>query len=135
MNDTREPAYEIVSDEELAQEARSFPGRTHTPGPWEIIYPGGNGYSPQIFIRKADRGGVYVAHVTVSRSDWEDNKAEINANLSLIAAAPALLAALERIEAFARAAASGYGDDPDTDVAIIAAQARAAIAQAKGEAS
>src|SRR3990167_694152 len=111
MNDTRQPAYELVSDEELAQEARSFPGRTHTPGPWEIIYPGGNGYSPQIFIRKNDRGGVYVAHVTVSRSDWEDNKAEINANLTLIAAAPDLLAALEAITVTVGAYPIGTNDN------------------------
>ena len=70
----------------------SQPDTQYTPGPWEVIYPGGNGYSPKIFVRKNDLGGVYVAHVAVSRSDWEDNKDEIEANACLIAAAPDLLA-------------------------------------------
>ncbi len=76
----------------------------HTPGPWAV---GSNGAS----IKIVDADGKAVAMITPRREAW---------NGDLLAAAPELLSALERI-----AKISG--------VTAEAAIARAAIAKAKGE--
>jgi len=135
MNDTRQPAYEIVSDEELAQEARSFPGRTYTPGPWLNIADG------------AERSILAHGHHTIIATvhDLLPND-QVTANARLIAASPDLLAALEAL--LCDCHGDGYecylhgndatresidtGSYPERQADMRAAYA--AIAQAKGEA-
>lgn len=90
----------------------------HTPGPWNVLpwfAPGG-----------AEITTVQALNRTVADCPGEDETAKANARL--IAAAPDLLAALERLEAGVRLWISHGVSDEDM------AAARAAIAKARGEA-
>ena len=60
----------------------------HTPGPWSI--------SDEIYVRDASRNGAYIAEVD-PMTDFQGNEAEAQANLRLIAAAPAMFEALKAI--------------------------------------
>jgi hypothetical protein len=84
----------------------------HTPGPWAVIE------SPRGYIVAA-RDGVYDIAV-IRDIGSEDN----HANARLIACAPEMLEALDKIACFA----PGNGDVCE----IIAKVARAAIAKAEG---
>lgn len=87
----------------------------HTPGPWYVDHTHSGSY-----IRNASEGEtVAVLHSEAVRS--ED---QYDANASLIAAAPAMLAALRRI---------ATADYTRVDVATLGNIARAAIAQAEGK--
>ena len=94
----------------------------HTPGPWHIgMKPGPMVYGPS---------GEQAADLRCGAMLPSD---EARANLRLIAAAPELLAALEAIEAWVPSAAP---DEPGGMSIMDAIDiARAAIAQAKGNAS
>lgn len=83
----------------------------HTPGPWKITHSEVNGY------RVSDSTGWGVAVVLKDVND--------EANAHLIAAAPAMLEALEALEALA----SNYGGLSDENYNIV----KAAVAAAKGE--
>ena len=85
----------------------------HTPGPWQIGYPG------------VKSQGNYIADCDVSYVFPDDEK---RANARLIAAAPDLLAALERCLPFVDRIRAMTGGDGD----LTAKNARAAIAAAKG---
>lgn len=102
----------------------------HTPGPWEMHQP--EGCAGFYF----DSGPVqfYVKRTSLAGAD------EMEANARIIAAAPALLAALDRL--LARYDTPGghspgcqeYPPGCDDSKCCEIAQARAAIAAAKGEA-
>ena len=90
----------------------------HTPGPWKITHSEVSGY------RVSDSTGWGVAVVLKDVND--------EANAHLIAAAPAMLEALERLRGWVVAEAEQFGAVlPDDD---IMEQATAAIRAAKGEA-
>ena len=100
---------------------------THTPGPWEIW---GNLGEMDLAVGPV-AGGVAVAQiVTVNGIGIMDGEtAQLGAaNARLIAAAPALLAALERCLPFVDRIRGMTGGDGD----LTAQSARAAIAAAKG---
>ena len=91
----------------------------HTPGPWSVGVPGPNG-CPTI----GTNYGLMTAMIAHSRNE-PDQVEECNANANLIAAAPDLLEALERIaELF----------DPQSMVGGAALEyANSIIAKAKGQ--
>jgi hypothetical protein len=96
----------------------------HTPGPWHIGRRAGN---PAIY---AQDGAEVAQMLTVTNDDWRDNA-------RLIAAAPDLLAALERAEALLRIACNP-GIDKNVTLCASSCQwaaneARAALAKAQGE--
>jgi len=89
----------------------------HAPGPWKITHSEVNGY------RVSDSTGWGVAVVLKDVND--------EANAHLIAAAPQMLEALERLRGWVVAEAEQFGAVlPDDD---IMEQATAAIRAAKGE--
>lgn len=90
----------------------------HTPGPWTY-----RAYSthPHHIIEAEDREGVAYTM---------DHEADSKANATLIAAAPDLLAALERL----LNAEALVDDEYYAEIEAAEEQARAAIAKAKGEA-
>jgi hypothetical protein len=108
----------------------------HTPGPWRALEHG----------RIADRNGRLVAKVHLlgllmdGESDGEHESLR-EANARLIAAAPALLEALERAEELLENLAEGWSVDGHKailalyrkDARPLADKARAAIRAAKGE--
>lgn len=106
----------------------------HTPGPWHfekvlgsddgLVYARINGHGKDAQVGFA---GVYLKSWDKRRETLKLHEAECLANAHLIAAAPAMLAALEHIYGLA------YPGDGDW-LASIADAASAAIAQAKGEA-
>lgn len=96
----------------------------HTPGPWEVI-KSGRAPTDKMFIRRTWTGGQYVAEIKPSVNDDPE---EMSANARLIAAAPALLAALEAI----CEVPSRYDVCPNIAMEMYD-QARAAINKAKGE--
>ena len=87
---------------------------THTPGPWTAILSSG------------DESWMVAAEMPVARIPNYDDRAAANARL--IAAAPALLAALQRCLPFVDRIRGMTGGDGD----LTAQNARAAIAAAKG---
>lgn len=93
-------------------------GTKHTPGPWHRNIPPASKY-PVIFAGRN-------THVTAVKTDGL-SAAEIEANCNLIAAAPELLEALDRIQNWPRV----FDGLRAEDVAF----ARAAIAKATGEQS
>ena len=95
---------------------------THTPGPWQLS-PGANDAGLIVAGKSlSDRGSVASVH-------WRESQEEFSANAHLIAAAPALLEALEACIASGGLERSGN----DANAQNAADKARAAIAQAKGE--
>jgi len=97
----------------------------HTPGPWTATEGG-------VFSQHLNgHGNFYVAALPFHS---EEPTPSDKANLALIAAAPELLAALERILSVSRA---GLDSGGNVHVALNLAkgEARAAIAKAKGGAS
>jgi hypothetical protein len=103
----------------------------HTPGPWTIV--GAPDSKGNLWI---DSAKTVVATV----QDNYHNKPElVAANAKLIAAAPAMLAALEAIHAVLNQPVQFSGERTSTDVLRLDAGyarevAMAAIAQARGEA-
>ena len=99
-------------------------GGKHTPGPWRI--------SDEIYIRDASRNGAYIAEID-PMTDFEGNEAEADANARLIAAAPALLEALQALyddyKQLADSGDAGFWRLEDCDVGK---QAMAALLQATG---
>jgi hypothetical protein len=96
----------------------------HTPGPWHI---GRRTRNPAIYSHD---GAEIAEMLTVTNDDWRDNA-------RLIAAAPDLLAALERAEALLRIA---FNPGIDKNVTLCASscqwaanEARAALAKAQGQ--
>lgn len=114
----------------------------HTPGPWEVI---GQHVFTKLGATNAhgskahDRDGWNIATINpwaCTNQDGEDEDmpvSETMANASLIATAPELL---EALEAICLMQARNYGDATQThiDFPELAAQARAVIAKARGEA-
>jgi hypothetical protein len=100
----------------------------HTPGPWELGY---SDLGSQI-ISSAD-GYVAVVHY------WSRPEQEMKANARLIAVAPELLEALEALELAANTVNGCYTRNPGNFAVALremiekAAEARAAIAKAKGD--
>ena len=113
----------------------------HTPGPWIVktIKDGYHDGKAFIFGPQLDKSEYRPAPVVLLIEKPCKDKDEHAANLALCAAAPELLAALERIVALAGWQDFWAGDRPgikaDLDVKYISALdgARAAIAKAKGE--
>jgi hypothetical protein len=108
----------------------------HTPGPWkeETVHTA-NGYAIQVLGDKGQVSSVVVADLPLKFSylpvnghhaTWDKQMA----NARLIAAAPALLAALEDLLDLGRA---GFIRGEDIAVTRAVDAARAAIAKAKGE--
>lgn len=92
----------------------------HTPGPWIVLHS----YN----VMKDNRSIANCGGYTVNTPNWQEVDEENKANAQLVAAAPALLAALEKI-------AAGNPAKPGewiTDIEM-ADIARAAIAQVRGE--
>ncbi len=87
----------------------------HTPGPWHCCQPDD---SP----RQITDGQMRICTVT--------DRSEDTANARLIAAAPALVAALKAAVAIIQ----GWEQAAPIDIAFVADTARAALARAKGEA-
>lgn len=99
----------------------------HTPGPWRVgPYPG--------HVESMDGRLVAGCMGRQSAKDSDDTNAVNEANARLIAAAPELLEALEDVmERFGtQLRLQGYGREFKEEMLD---KARAAIAQAKGEAS
>jgi hypothetical protein len=95
----------------------------HTPGPWNVETA--NKYGEIRITASATKKHTYL--IALTSPDCPDSQTQ-EANTSLMAAAPDLLAALESLlPAYDDARAAGHGE-------ILIAQARAAIAKAKGEA-
>lgn len=95
----------------------------HTPGPWETL--GGPGFATEIGAMLNTPDAVIVADTRLMPYDPTPRQL---ADARLIAAAPDLLAALERaVETLAQ-----FGWGVETEVAI--RTGRAAIAKARGEA-
>lgn len=101
----------------------------HTPGPWHVTehsdWQGMSGVSLGIDDRFGAEGGRDYSLATVVHGDPD----ELQANACLIAAAPALLAALERL-AESELASMEEREYPHAEAYL---QARAAIAAARGE--
>ena len=98
----------------------------HTPGPWRIVDEIGG----DLYVR--DVGGVIAFCAKPMRWEGQDDRytsemAECHANARLIAAAPDLLAALEKCVEHLRCVREGYSSISPEDIA------RAAISKAKGE--
>lgn len=92
----------------------------HTPGPWEVLE------GLRTVVRGAGR--QKIAEITVPYGDDLRGHILTKANARLTAAAPDLLAALDRAEAFI----AGFEDDETQEgVAEMLAAIRAAIAKAK----
>jgi len=89
----------------------------HTPGPWSI-----DGEGTNAMVRGADLTIVAVRHRLTGQTH--------EANARLIAAAPELLEALEDLVYLAEAAMREVGE---YDIEAELADARAAIAKARGE--
>lgn len=116
----------------------------HTPGPWkaEVIH-GKNGYGFQIQGAYTDTSAVIIADAplffTVIPKSCHATYDGQMANAALIAAAPDLLAALERIVDLAGWQDFWAGDRPEIKAdlngkyTVALDTARAAIAKAKGE--
>ena len=96
----------------------------HTPGPWEIKRHYDPGYK---FISAPKHSGL--AQVVWCMED-EDRSPECEANAHLIAAAPELLEALEKVDSYW---SSPGEDDWVTHYNTVLQPVRAAIAKAKGE--
>lgn len=97
---------------------------THTPGPWVISNP--NKIWNEAFRIIAQCGHVEVARVS---TDGQRNDSLINlANARLIAAAPKLLTALEKLlEHYGETVVDGIGIEHDSQAA------HAAIKEARGQ--
>jgi hypothetical protein len=94
----------------------------HTPGPWAIDGCASLGNMDVIY------GSGRITMMECENDEINDD--ELFANAALIAAAPDLLAALERAEGFI----SGFEDDDTQEgVTEMLAAIRAALANAKGE--
>ncbi len=91
----------------------------HTLGPWSVALMLG---LPTVVSRVT---GERVADVICEKRKRDENLSELEANASLIAAAPELIEACRALLDI-----SGFGDDPVT--ASIHRQAEAAIAKAEG---
>lgn len=93
----------------------------HTPGPWHMGAGNGAGcVFPEFGRTRLENGGTALYPIAQVNRGWND--AEDDANARLIAAAPELLAALQKIDANAA-----------ESVEWIRRVARQAIAQAIGE--
>lgn len=111
----------------------------HTPGPWTVDYPR-SGQDVTVEGRSPiHKNPIYITRVYgpgILSTDTETR----NANARLIAAAPDLLAALEALNHMGGDERGGYcicprndGSAPDRLHSTGCAQARAALAKAKGE--
>jgi hypothetical protein len=113
----------------------------HTPGPWEIIIDDdGNPLSGRPMIAAAPELDCAIVHWDgFVQPYWRSARGdkEIHANACLIAAAPDLLEALERIEGMGHSEPMTWaGSELDwakRRAGIMQNIARAAIAKAKGE--
>lgn len=96
----------------------------HTPGPWKIApWPKARGY-----VISVCKG---LPQKPVAQAHGQQDPAEREANARLIAAAPDLLAALEHVtELLVDTWSDAMDGDPEKEVAV--ADARAALAAAKG---
>lgn len=72
----------------------------HTPGPWTIEYPMGDDLHVIVQANKPTYEWSFIATITADAEDGRERipKAVAAANARLIAAAPKMLAALERAE-------------------------------------
>ena len=97
--------------------------RTHTPGPWEedVDYYLGNGDRHHVRITAPVLDGADIAQV------WGENVEATEANARLIAAAPELLAACERLKVWDESRGEEEGARLISEAASMA---RAAIAKA-----
>ena len=91
----------------------------HTPGPWEAV----NGPEDTYYVEECGQRGIVAEVLHICTDEWTD------ANASLIAAAPDLLAALRDLVDDCESANGCMGNEHkiDTD------EARAAIAKAEGK--
>lgn len=94
----------------------------HTPGPWQANWWQGTS-QPEIAIHGGGNN-QWIADVIVDQDYGEESAAQQQSNAGLIAAAPTMLEALEKLERMADAM------DMDDMVNV----ARAAIAKATGDA-
>ena len=101
----------------------------HTPGPWKIV---GVPYQEFWIVDSASPAHGKQNLIARLQPHWKGNKSgDTKANAHLIAAAPAMLEALERLRGWVVAEAEHFGAVlPDDD---IMEQATASIRAAKGE--
>lgn len=89
---------------------------THTPGPWRIdpaVYP----ESPKIYPDNGSANFAYIARVNAGRDEFQ-------ANARLIAAAPDLLEALEKLMRKG-SIATALEDDERDEISALLGRARA----------
>ena len=101
----------------------------HTPGPWSVDGIASVKGTSSLDYPITDQRGLCVAHV-IFNEDGGDNREECHADANLIAAAPELLEALERLNLVIGLTPIKGNLEAVQDACDIA---RAAIAKAKGE--
>ena len=106
-------------------DAQPVQAASHTPGPWAASL-GGGGCS--VTVNSTVQMPILVQIATDALYAHPERVAEAHANARLIAAAPRLLAALERCLPFVDRIRGMTGGDGD----LTAQSARAALAAAKG---
>ena len=109
---------------------------SYTPGPWMLGRSGNLTNQGQRPIVSADEDGLRIALVdlqseTVRKNAWQADDPEREANAALIAAAPELLEALEKIYDLADLEPDAPDDSKREALADISIEARAAIAKAR----
>lgn len=120
MTDNRGPVYHGGTIHYSHETAPKATGK-HTPGPWRVGREFGT--DAYVWAHPNDRGCIATVNLYGKN---EDAVAVRRANLTLIAAAPAMLDALKQAESFIQAHGSLLAS------ANILKVARAAIAQAEG---
>ncbi len=103
---------------------------THTPGPWTIRE---SVTKPERDFAIMANGGI-IAEVFERGGRSHQTHVEVEANAKLIAAAPALLEALETAKSALSGTPCSCNDDRDCQRCHANRQARAAIKAAKGDA-
>jgi len=86
----------------------------HTPGPWEVSQYCENGCGAQLGIKGKDRTLFWNYRIYTGKGCPNETDVEANANAKLIAAAPDLLNACEKIKTLA----NGLLDYGEVDQAI-----------------
>lgn len=104
--------------------------RKHTPGPWFAVNDG-TADEPMMSVKAARIAGQKPGHVVAICATGDSPQPMENANAWLIAAAPDLLAALQRLDRIERGLEAWHEDAR----AEAWQQARAAMAKAMGGAA
>ena len=102
----------------------------HTPGPWTLLARPDHARG----FKVTDADGEFVSYLPASRYHDERRDGEAESNARLMAAAPDLLAALQTVTTALHSCCLVITDDEARKDALeMVADARAAIAKARGE--